>query len=144
MPAAGNIAAVIIFSVVFGFASGSNISLVPVCVGELCPVENYGRYYTTVYTIVSFGYVSPLSCDNITRTSFIANPFNRALTGVPIAGEILHRCNGQYWGLISFAGCAYAAGIVCFSIAVWLRRRKNVHSTAKTSFETRDDPMTLS
>lgn len=55
MPAGGNIVAVIIFSVVFGFASGSNISLVPVCVGELCPVQNYGRYYTTVYTIVSFG-----------------------------------------------------------------------------------------
>jgi MFS family permease len=55
MPANGNMVAVIIFSVVFGFASGSNISLVPVCVGELCPVENYGRYYTTVYTIVSFG-----------------------------------------------------------------------------------------
>lgn len=55
MPAEGNAVAVIIFSVVFGFASGSNISLVPVCVGELCPVENYGRYYTTVYTIVSFG-----------------------------------------------------------------------------------------
>lgn len=55
MPAGGSTVAVIIFSVVFGFASGSNISLVPVCVGELCPVENYGRYYTTVYTIVSFG-----------------------------------------------------------------------------------------
>jgi MFS family permease len=55
MPAAGNIVAVIIFSIVFGFASGSNISLVPVCVGRLCPVQNYGRYYTTVYTIVTFG-----------------------------------------------------------------------------------------
>ena len=57
MPASGNMVAIIIFSVVFGFASGSNISLVPVCVGELCPVQSYGRYYTTVYTIVSFGYV---------------------------------------------------------------------------------------
>lgn len=57
MPAQGNIVATIIFSVLFGFASGSNISLVPVCVGELCPTENYGRYYTTVYTIVSLGYV---------------------------------------------------------------------------------------
>lgn len=55
MPANGNLVGVIIFAIVFGFASGSNISLVPVCVGELCPVENYGRYYTTVYTIVSFG-----------------------------------------------------------------------------------------
>lgn len=55
MPASGNVVASILFSVIFGFASGSNISLVPVCVGELCPTENYGRYYTTVYTIVSFG-----------------------------------------------------------------------------------------
>jgi hypothetical protein len=52
-----------------------------------------------------------------------ANIFHRALTGVPIAGEILHRCNGEYWGLIAFAGCAYAAGIVCFSVTMWLRRK---------------------
>lgn len=55
LPASGNVAATVVFSVVFGFASGSNISLVPVCVGELCPTENYGRFYTTVYTIVSLG-----------------------------------------------------------------------------------------
>lgn len=55
LPAKDNVAAIIIFSVVFGFASGSNISLVPVCIGEYCTTDNYGRYYTTVYTIVSFG-----------------------------------------------------------------------------------------
>ncbi|KAJ5583207.1 hypothetical protein N7535_001827, partial [Penicillium sp. DV-2018c] len=102
MPADGNVVATVIFSTVFGFASGSNISLVPVCVGELCPVENYGRYYTTVYTIVSFG----------------------ALTGVPIAGEIIHRCQGQYWGLIAFAGCAYAAGLSCFIVVRLLQIRR--------------------
>jgi MFS family permease len=63
MPAKGNLIALVIFSVVFGFASGSNISLVPVCVGELCPLENYGRYYTTVYTIVSLGYVCFFFCE---------------------------------------------------------------------------------
>lgn len=57
LPARGNVAALITFSVVFGFASGGNISLVPVCVGEYCTTQDYGRYYTTVYTIVSFGYV---------------------------------------------------------------------------------------
>lgn len=57
MPAKGNVVATVVFSVLFGVASGSNISLVPVCVGELCPTEAYGRYYTTVYTIVSIGYV---------------------------------------------------------------------------------------
>ncbi|KAJ5101324.1 hypothetical protein NUU61_003546 [Penicillium alfredii] len=107
MPANGNIVATVIFSVVFGFGSGSNISLVPVCVGELCPVENYGRYYTTVYTIVSFG----------------------ALTGVPIAGEIIHRCRGKYWGLIAFAGCAYAAGLSCFITVKWLQNARSKKSS---------------
>lgn len=51
----GNVAAVIAFCVVFGFASGSNISLVPVCVGEYCSTQDYGRYYSTVYTVVSLG-----------------------------------------------------------------------------------------
>ncbi|EAW11592.1 uncharacterized protein ACLA_092900 [Aspergillus clavatus NRRL 1] len=101
LPAQGNVVAVVTFAVVFGFGSGSNISLVPVCVGELCPTEQYGRYYTTVYTIVSLG----------------------ALTGVPIAGEILHRCNGEYWGLIAFAGCAYAAGLGCFIPVKFMSKR---------------------
>lgn len=33
----------IIYAVFMGFASGSNISLTPVCVGMLCDTENYGR-----------------------------------------------------------------------------------------------------
>ncbi|GKT66982.1 major facilitator superfamily transporter [Colletotrichum tofieldiae] len=55
LPANGNVVAVIAFTVVFGFASGSNISLVPVCVGEYCSTQDYGRYYSTVYTVVSLG-----------------------------------------------------------------------------------------
>ena len=56
LPASGSVAMTVIFSVVFGFASGSNISLTPVCVGQLCETENYGTYYATCYTIVSIGY----------------------------------------------------------------------------------------
>ncbi|OLN81895.1 Riboflavin transporter MCH5-like protein 9 [Colletotrichum chlorophyti] len=100
LPANGNVVAVIIFSVVFGFASGSNISLVPVCVGEHCSTENYGRYYSTVYTVVSLG----------------------ALTGVPIAGAILERSGGAYSGLIIFAGVAYVAGTACFISLVALKK----------------------
>lgn len=48
----------------------------------------------------------------------------RALTGVPIAGEIIHRCQGAYWGLIAFAGCSYAAGLVCFIIVKFMQERK--------------------
>ena len=55
LTAGGNVAQLCVFSVGFGFASGSNISLTPVCVGQLCDTEVFGRWYATCYTIVSFG-----------------------------------------------------------------------------------------
>lgn len=42
-----------VFAVVFGFFSGGNLSLAPVCVGQLCKLESYGRYYATAYLLVS-------------------------------------------------------------------------------------------
>jgi MFS family permease len=42
------------FAILFGFGSGSIISLAPVCFGQLCKVEDYGRYYGTAYSVVSF------------------------------------------------------------------------------------------
>ncbi|KAJ5130959.1 uncharacterized protein N7515_006998 [Penicillium bovifimosum] len=98
LPAGNSKALLIVYSALFGFASGSNISLTPVCVGQLCKTENYGRYYATAYTIVSFG------------SHFLATS---TLTGIPIAGEILARCNGSYWGLITFTICCYGAGLIC-------------------------------
>ncbi|KAL8965216.1 MAG: hypothetical protein Q9197_006620 [Variospora fuerteventurae] len=88
----GSIAGLCVFGVLFGFASGSNISLTPVCVGQLCEPEVFGRWYGTCYTIVSIG----------------------CLTGIPIAGEILSLADGDYWGLIVFTGICYAAGMICF------------------------------
>lgn len=55
LPAGDSLALIIVYSAIFGFASGSNISLTPVCIGQLCKTEHYGRYYATSYTIVSFG-----------------------------------------------------------------------------------------
>ncbi|KAL2812853.1 major facilitator superfamily domain-containing protein [Aspergillus granulosus] len=95
LPAGDSIPVLITYCVIFGFASGSNISLTPVCISQLCKIENYGRYYATSYTIVSFG----------------------TLTGMPIAGEILARCNGDYWGLITYTVCCYAAGLICVTAA---------------------------
>ncbi len=60
LPAGENVGMMCAYAVIFGFASGSNISLTPVCVGQLCRTENYGRYYATCYTIVSFGSVNIL------------------------------------------------------------------------------------
>src|SRR2546423_1470371 len=95
LPARDSLALIIVFSLLFGFASGSGISLTPVCVGQLCKVENYGRYYATCYTFVSFG----------------------SLTGIPIAGQLVGACGGEFWGLIVFAGMSYAASLGTFTAA---------------------------
>lgn len=82
----------IAYCLLMGFASGSNISLTPVCVGMLCDTNKYGRYYATCYTIVSFG----------------------TLTGVPIAGTIIQACGGAYWGVAIFTGLCYVCALASF------------------------------
>ena len=90
------LALLIVFSVVFGFGSGSGISLIPVCVGQLCRTEEYGRYYATCYTVVSFA----------------------TLTGIPLAGGIVGQTEGgRYWGLIVFTGLSYTVGTTVFVMA---------------------------
>lgn len=87
----------IVYSVVFGFASGSNISLTPVCVGQLCDTSQFGRYYATCYTVVSFS----------------------TLTGVPIAGTILGGTpRGRYWGVVIWTTACYIAALFLF---IWSR-----------------------
>ncbi|KAF2765456.1 MFS general substrate transporter [Teratosphaeria nubilosa] len=80
------------YAVLMGFASGSNISLTPVCVGMLCATEEYGTYFATCYTIVSFG----------------------TLTGVPIAGAIISATGGTYFGVAAFTGLCYVCAGVAF------------------------------
>lgn len=91
LPAGDSAAMMIVFAVVFGTVSGSNLSLSPVCVGQLCKTKNYGRYFSTCWMFVAFG----------------------TLTALPIAGQILTACGGAYTGLIIFAGLSYAAAAVC-------------------------------
>ncbi|TDZ46905.1 putative transporter MCH4 [Colletotrichum trifolii] len=92
LPAGGSTAGLVVFVVLFGFASGNSISISPVCVGRLCKTENYGRYYATAYTAASF------SC----------------LFGVPIGGEIISAQGGSYQGVIIFCGVMYAASVAAF------------------------------
>ncbi|CAK3753286.1 MFS general substrate transporter [Lecanosticta acicola] len=81
------------FCVLFGFGSGSNISLTPVAVGMLCDTEEYGRYYSTCYCIVSLG----------------------TLTGIPIAGALISACDGAYWGVALFTGLCYIIALAAFT-----------------------------
>ncbi|KAF2128029.1 MFS general substrate transporter [Dothidotthia symphoricarpi CBS 119687] len=86
----------IVYAVIFGFASGSNISLTPVCVGQLCDTNQYGRYYASCYTIVSFS----------------------TLTGIPIAGAVIQASGGHYWGCVVWTIICYVISSGCF---VWSR-----------------------
>lgn len=93
---ATRVGVLILFAVVFGFGSGSGISLIPVCVGQLCRTEEYGRYYATCYTVVSFA----------------------TLTGIPIAGALIGATPGnRYWGLITFTGLSYGVSTAVFMVA---------------------------
>jgi MFS family permease len=89
----------IIYAVTFGFASGSNISLTPVCIGQLCVTEEYGRYYATCYTIVALG----------------------TLTGIPIAGALIEACGGKYFGMALFTGLCYVVSFAAFVGARWVK-----------------------
>ncbi|KAI5867021.1 MFS general substrate transporter [Durotheca rogersii] len=97
LPAGDSRAMLIAFAVAFGFASGSNLGLYPVCVGQLCDSRDYGRFYSTTLMVGSFG----------------------TLTSLPIAGALLGIGGGaasdQGWlALILFAALSYAIAMSCF------------------------------
>ncbi|TQV92442.1 riboflavin transporter MCH5 [Cordyceps javanica] len=83
------------FAVVFGFWSGAAISLTPVCVGQVCRVEDLGKRNGTAFFVASFG----------------------TLVGVPIAAAVLERDGGDYGGLIVFGGAFYFAAFAAFVLA---------------------------
>jgi len=49
----------IAFAVLYGFGTGSGIGLTPVCVGQICRTEDYGKRYGTCYSLASFAWVFP-------------------------------------------------------------------------------------
>lgn len=79
------------YAVLMGIASGSNISLAPVCVSKLCDTRQYGEYYGMCYTVVAFG----------------------TLTGVPIAGAIIGS-DRRYWAGALFCSICYLCALVAF------------------------------
>ncbi|KAL7621460.1 hypothetical protein AAE478_008783 [Parahypoxylon ruwenzoriense] len=89
----------VVFAVMFGFATGNNISITPVCVGKLCHTQQYGRYYATCYTIVS------VAC----------------LISLPVAGAIVQATGGRYWGLILCTGLSQIVAVVAMYAAKAMR-----------------------
>ncbi|KAL3305279.1 major facilitator superfamily transporter [Colletotrichum asianum] len=48
------------FAGLWGFGSGSFLSITPVCVGKTCDPKDYGRYYGTCTFVVAFGALGSL------------------------------------------------------------------------------------
>lgn len=79
----------ITYAVLMGIASGSNISLAPVCVSKLCDTRQYGEYYGMCYAVVGLG----------------------TLVSVPIAGAIIGS-DRLYWAGALFCGLCYALALI--------------------------------
>lgn len=101
-PDLNNAALLIVFVLLFGLVSGSNVSLTPICLGQLCDTRDYGRYYASCYTVVAFGMVA----------------------SIPIAGSLLDaveaRGKQRYWGAALFTGLSY---VFAFACVLWVRVR---------------------
>ncbi|KAI9370214.1 monocarboxylate permease-like protein, Mch4 [Aspergillus egyptiacus] len=87
--------AIVAYAVLYGFWSGAAISLTPVCISQVCQMEDYGKRNGTTFTLVSVG----------------------TLTGIPMAGAIQESQDGGFQGLIIFAGVLYLAAAVMFIVA---------------------------
>lgn len=100
LPSQSNRAAILAYAVLFGFWSGSAISLSPICVAQISKTEEFGRRYGTTYFLVSLG----------------------TLVAIPIAGELLkvQPPNGgldNYYGLIVLCGLAYSCACLFFILS---------------------------
>ncbi|KAF4463499.1 oxalate formate antiporter [Fusarium albosuccineum] len=94
LPAHGSHAMTISFTILYGFWSGASVAFAPVCIGQVCRTEDYGKRNGSAYTLCSFG----------------------TLIGIPIAGAILGADGGSYRGLIIFAGLAYVISFAAYVV----------------------------
>ncbi len=54
LPFGNHVVLFYIFAPLFGFGSGSVVSMAPVCLGQLCRADEYGQFYGTSYSVVAF------------------------------------------------------------------------------------------
>ncbi|KXJ94168.1 major facilitator superfamily domain-containing protein [Microdochium bolleyi] len=99
LPFGHTMAGLSVFAFLFGFATGNNISVTPVCIGRLCRTQEYGRYYATAYVVAAVG----------------------CLIGIPIGGSIVAASGGEYWGVILTTGLSQAVALVCCYCAKGLK-----------------------
>ena len=87
LPAAAN-APIIIYAIMYGFASGCTLSIIPAMVAKLGKINQLGARSGALYAFSSIG----------------------VLVGSPIGGAIQNSQHGRYSGLIIFAGVTSLIG----------------------------------
>lgn len=83
------------FAALFGFGTGSWMALVPVCIGQLCRAEEFGRYWGTCYFVAS---LATLVC-------------------VPIGGELVGTVGAQ--PMVGFFCAVLFLSMICFVLSRW-------------------------
>ncbi|KAK7966302.1 uncharacterized protein PG986_000579 [Apiospora aurea] len=94
LPARDSWPLLIVFVLTFGFASGSNLGLYPVCLGQLCDSRSYGRFFSTALMVASFG----------------------TLTSLPIGGALrdLGSTETGWKAVIIFSALSYTIAMSCY------------------------------
>lgn len=91
LPAKGDVP-IIIFAILYGFATGAFVSLGPALIAQISPIQEIGVRNGTFFLCVSIG----------------------GLTGNPIGGALIARDNGGYLYLQLFCGLTMALGTIGF------------------------------
>ncbi|KAI1338115.1 riboflavin transporter MCH5 [Xylariaceae sp. FL0016] len=92
-----------VWAVFYGIVAGGLQGLFPAGLSSLTTdLRKQGTRMGMVFTIVSFA----------------------VLTGNPIAGAIVSRCGGKYWGAQLFTGLSLMVGMTLIAAARWVRMRR--------------------
>jgi len=97
IPGSHSTPAVIVYGVLFGFASGGYITLSPAVVAQISDIRQIGTRTGVAWLIGSLG----------------------SLTGSPIGGAIIASQNGNYIGAQLFCGFALLMGCASFAVGRW-------------------------
>ncbi|KAK9378118.1 major facilitator superfamily domain-containing protein [Kockiozyma suomiensis] len=101
LPATGHVP-IILFAALYGFFSGSAVSVMPAIAAEISPIREIGTRWGIISAAGSLG----------------------ALSGLPIAGAIVSSNGGKYWGTSIFSGISILVGCVLITLVFILRRRE--------------------
>ncbi len=85
-------AATIAFTVLFGLSSGAGVGLTPALCAGIAPLEELGIWTGTTFSIAAVA----------------------ALTGSPIAGQLVSAANGDFTNAAIFGGVNCAVGTLLF------------------------------